>query len=61
MFIAFAPAEKPKIALAVLVENAGFGAQSAAPIARQVIDYHLLGKRPNAPAPTDEEAEDSLP
>ena len=61
LFIAFAPAEKPKIALAVLVENAGFGAQSAAPIARQVIDYHLLGKRPNAPAPTDEEAEDSLP
>ena len=61
LFIAFAPVEEPKIALAVLVENAGFGAQSAAPIARQVIDYHLLGKRPNAPAPTDDEAEDSLP
>ncbi|MDO9596477.1 MAG: penicillin-binding protein 2 [Azoarcus sp.] len=58
-FIAYAPAENPKIALAVLVENGGFGAQSAAPIARQVIDYHLLGKRPNEPAPEDVEAEES--
>jgi penicillin-binding protein 2 len=55
LFIAFAPVDKPKIALAVLVENAGFGAQSAAPIARQVIDYHLLGKRPNAPPPPDDD------
>ena len=39
LFIAFAPADKPKIALAVLVENGGFGAQSAAPIARMVLDY----------------------
>ncbi len=43
-FIAYAPAEKPKIALAVLVENAGFGAQHAAPVARAVFDYYLLGK-----------------
>jgi penicillin-binding protein 2 len=56
LFIAFAPADKPKIALAVLVENGGFGAQAAAPIARQVIDYYLLGKIPNAPAPADEAA-----
>lgn len=55
-FIAYAPADKPKIALAVLVENGGFGSQSAAPIARQVIDYHLLGKRPNQPAPEDVDA-----
>ena len=46
LFIAFAPADKPTIALAVLVENGGFGAQSAAPIARMVLDYHLLGKLP---------------
>jgi len=46
LFIAFAPVESPKIALAVLVENAGFGARAAAPIARQVLDYYLLGKRP---------------
>jgi len=42
-FIAYAPADKPKIALAVLVENGGFGAQAAAPIARKVIDRYLLG------------------
>lgn len=45
-FIAFAPLEKPSIALAVIVENGGFGAQAAAPIARKVLDYHLLGKVP---------------
>ncbi|NJD34526.1 MAG: penicillin-binding protein 2 [Betaproteobacteria bacterium] len=56
LFIAFAPADKPTIALAILVENGGFGAQAAAPIARQVLDYYLLGKRPNAPAPADEAA-----
>jgi penicillin-binding protein 2 len=50
LFIAFAPAEKPRIALAVLVENGGFGAAAAAPIARQVLDYYLLGKIPAAPA-----------
>jgi penicillin-binding protein 2 len=45
LFIAFAPLESPKIALAVVVENAGFGARAAAPVARQVLDYYLLGKR----------------
>jgi len=50
LFIAFAPADKPRIALAVLVENGGWGASAAAPIARQVLDYYLLGKIPNAPA-----------
>lgn len=50
LFIAFAPADQPKIALAVLVENAGFGAQSAAPIARMVLDYYLLGKEPHGAA-----------
>ena len=54
LFIAFAPAENPKIALAVLVENGGFGAQSAAPIARMVLDYYLLGKTPDGPAKEDE-------
>jgi penicillin-binding protein 2 len=54
LFIAFAPADNPTIALAVLVENGGFGAQSAAPIARQVLDYYLLGKLPPGPAVEDE-------
>jgi penicillin-binding protein 2 len=50
LFIAFAPLEKPKIAVAVLVENAGFGARAAAPVARQVLDFYLLGKDINKPA-----------
>jgi len=45
-FIAYAPADKPKIALAVLVENGGHGGGTAAPIARKVLDYYLLGKIP---------------
>ena len=45
-FIAFAPADKPRIALAILAENAGHGGAVAAPIARKVIDYFLLGKVP---------------
>jgi penicillin-binding protein 2 len=43
-FIAFAPAENPQIAVAVLVENGGFGASAAAPIARKVMDAYLLPK-----------------
>ncbi|HEX9397380.1 MAG TPA: penicillin-binding protein 2 [Burkholderiales bacterium] len=46
LFIAFAPLDSPKIALAVVVENGGFGARTAAPIARAVLDYFLLGKLP---------------
>ncbi len=56
LYIAFAPADKPKIALAVLVENGGFGAQSAAPIARMVLDYYLLGKLPEGAAKEDSTA-----
>ena len=56
LYIAYAPAEAPKIALAVLVENGGFGASAAAPIARQVLDYYLLGKRAGNPAPEDADA-----
>ncbi len=51
-FIAYAPADKPRIAVAVLVENGGFGAQAAAPIARQVFDYYLTGEARKSPAPT---------
>ncbi len=46
LFIAFAPAEDPKIALAVIVENGGHGGSAAGPIARKVMDYYLLGKQP---------------
>jgi penicillin-binding protein 2 len=41
-FIAFAPADAPRIALAVLEENGGAGASAAAPIARKVLDAYLL-------------------
>ena len=50
-FIAFAPADDPKIAISVLVENCGFGASAAAPIARKVLDAYLLG--PGEAAPPD--------
>jgi penicillin-binding protein 2 len=46
LYIAFAPADDPKIALAAIVENAGFGSASAAPIARRAFDYWLLGQVP---------------
>jgi penicillin-binding protein 2 len=45
-FIAFAPADDPKVAISVLVENGGFGASAAAPIARKVLDAYLLGPDP---------------
>jgi penicillin-binding protein 2 len=47
LYMAFAPADNPQIALAVVVENAGFGAAHAAPIARRVFDYVLLGQYPS--------------
>jgi penicillin-binding protein 2 len=67
LFIAFAPADHPKIALALVVENGGWGAGTAAPIARKALDYYLLHKRPGdadkpAPKPADPEpaAEDQF-
>jgi penicillin-binding protein 2 len=67
LFIAFAPADDPKIVVAVMVENGGHGGSTAAPVARKVIDYWLLGKlptvyapvEPEAAAPEEEEAEDA--
>jgi penicillin-binding protein 2 len=47
LYVAFAPAADPKIALAVIVENAGFGSASAAPIARRAFDYWLMGQYPS--------------
>jgi len=46
LYIAFAPADKPTIVIAMVVENAGFGAQWAAPIARKALDYYIEGKWP---------------
>ena len=47
LYMAFAPAENPQIALAIVVENAGFGAAQAAPIARRIFDYWLVGDYPS--------------
>jgi len=47
LYMAYAPAENPKIAIAMVVENAGFGAQNAAPIARRAFDYWLQGVYPS--------------
>jgi len=47
LYMAFAPVDAPQIALAVVVENAGFGAAHAAPIARRVFDFVLLGQYPS--------------
>jgi penicillin-binding protein 2 len=60
LFISYAPAEYPKIALSVLVENGGHGGSAAAPIARLVMDYYLLGKLPEEAAamPVDQEDEE---
>ena len=44
--VAFAPADAPKLAVAVLVENGGFGASAAAPIARAIFDAYLTGSPP---------------
>jgi penicillin-binding protein 2 len=46
LFIAYAPADNPKIAIAAIVENGGHGGSAAGPIVRQVMDYYLLGKLP---------------
>jgi penicillin-binding protein 2 len=47
LYMAYAPAEDPKIAIAMVVENVGFGAANAAPIARRAFDYYLLGQYPS--------------
>ena len=72
-FIAFAPVENPKIAMAVLVENAGFGGSISAPIARELIKFYLKGrempasspqksiKTSAAPLPPTESTENDLP
>ena len=46
LYIAFAPVDNPRIALAIVVENGGFGSEAAAPIVRKALDYYLLGKKP---------------
>jgi penicillin-binding protein 2 len=58
LFIAYAPADKPQIAVAVVVENSGFGARAAAPIVRQLFDYYLLGREAKAVKDDDDATRD---
>ncbi|KQQ33806.1 penicillin-binding protein 2 [Duganella sp. Leaf126] len=60
LYTAFAPADKPRIAIAVVVENGGFGATVAAPIVRKALDFYLLGKRPNQKDTTPVPKEDAV-
>ena len=46
LFIAFAPVDDPKIAIAVVVENGGGGSSTAAPLAKKIMDAYLLGVDP---------------
>lgn len=56
LFISFAPVENPQIAVAVIAENGGGGSRTAAPIARKVMDYYLIGPPEEAPEPEDADA-----
>ena len=49
LFIAYAPADAPTIAISVAIEGGGYGASSAAPVARKVMDAWLTGKMPEVP------------
>ena len=58
LYTAFAPVDNPKIVIAVIVENGGFGASAAAPIARKAMDYFFYGKKtaPEAIQPVSDDA-----
>jgi penicillin-binding protein 2 len=58
-FIAYAPADHPKIAICVLGENAGWGASVAAPIARDLVEFYLTGRKHDLPTPTPSGPADS--
>ena len=58
LFVAFAPADDPKLALAIVAENGQHGGSTAAPIARKVFDYYLLGKKSEAKLPEPKESGD---
>ncbi len=60
LYTAFAPVDNPKIVIALIVENAGFGASAAAPIARKAMDYFFYGKK-STPEATPSVSEDTAP
>jgi penicillin-binding protein 2 len=60
LYTAFAPVDNPRIAIAIIVENGGFGSMAAAPIVRKALDYYLLGKKAGEPDKTPVERVDIL-
>ena len=60
LFIAYAPADAPTIAIAVAIEGGGYGASSAAPVARKVMDAWLVGKMPDTPTAETAAAEGAV-
>lgn len=60
LYTAFAPVDNPKIVIALIVENGGFGASAAAPIARKAMDYFFYGKKP-APEAVQSGSDDAYP
>ena len=60
LFTAFAPVDNPKIVIALIVENGGFGASAAAPIARKAMDYFFYGKK-SAPEAVQSGNDDAYP
>ena len=60
LFTAFAPVDNPKIVIALIVENGGFGASAAAPIARKAMDYFFYGKK-SAPEAVQSVNDDAYP
>ena len=60
LFIAYAPADAPTIAIAVAIEGGGYGASSAAPVARKVMDAWLVGKMPETPTAETAAAEGAV-
>jgi penicillin-binding protein 2 len=65
LFIAYAPADNPTIAIAAIIENGGHGGSAAGPIVREVMDYYLLGKLPTQaaqnPPPPKQSADEIVP
>jgi penicillin-binding protein 2 len=61
-FVSYAPVEKPRIAVAVLVEHMGHGGSAAAPLAKQVIEAYIkyAGEEPETPGPSEASVSRSL-
>ncbi len=61
LYTAFAPVDQPRIAIAIIVENGGFGGAAAAPIVRAALDYYLLGKKPGTQEAATPAAKPAVP